>query len=157
MINILIADDEPLVQAGIKSMIDWEAHDMNIVGTATNGAAAYEMIKEYAPEIVITDIKMPVMSGLELAGKCYKEGLTLPVFIILTSYEDFQYAKEALTYHAIDYLVKLELTPEVLAASIKRAKNEVERLRQSAHAAAPAGCGTGISASAAGSPASSCA
>lgn len=138
MINILIADDEPLVQAGIKSMIDWEAHDMNIVGTATNGAAAYEMIKEYAPEIVITDIKMPVMSGLELAGKCYKEGLTLPVFIILTSYEDFQYAKEALTYHAIDYLVKLELTPEVLAASIKRAKNEVERLRQSAQAAAPA-------------------
>ena len=73
MINILIADDEPLVQAGIKSMIDWEAHDMNIVGTATNGAAAYEMIKEYAPEIVITDIRMPVMSGLELAGKCYKE------------------------------------------------------------------------------------
>ena len=69
MINLLIADDEPLVQAGIKSMINWEEYGIHIVGTAANGAIAYDMIQEYKPEIVITDIKMPVMSGLELAQK----------------------------------------------------------------------------------------
>ena len=67
MIKVLIADDEPLVQAGIKSMINWSDLDMSIVGTASNGAIAYNMIQEFNPDIIISDIKMPVMSGLELA------------------------------------------------------------------------------------------
>ena len=64
MIQVLIADDEPLVQAGIKSMINWSDLDMSIVGTASNGSIAYNMIDELHPDIIITDIKMPVMSGL---------------------------------------------------------------------------------------------
>ncbi len=130
MINLLIADDEPLVQAGIKSMLNWEDYDINIIGTATNGAVAYNMIKEHSPEIVITDIKMPLMSGLELAKKCYEEGMTLPVFIILTSYEEFQFVKEALTYQVVDYLVKLELTPEILGESLKRAIGKMSELQK---------------------------
>jgi two-component system response regulator YesN len=110
MINLLIVDDEPLVQAGIKSMLNWANYNINIVGTAANGAAAYEMINEYSPEIVITDIKMPVMSGLELTKKCYEEGRLLPVFIILTSYEEFQFVKEAIVYQVVNYLIKLELS-----------------------------------------------
>jgi two-component system response regulator YesN len=121
MINLLIADDEPLVQAGIKSMLVNGNYDINIVGTAMNGAVAYDMIIEYSPDIVITDIKMPVMSGLELAKKCYEEGRLLPIFIILTSYEEFQFVKEALTYQVVDYLIKLELTPEVLGTALTRA------------------------------------
>ena len=97
MIKLIIADDEPLVQAGIKSMINWEDYNISIVGTASNGAAAYELIREHSPEIVITDIKMPVMSGLELARKCREEGRKLPLFIILTSYEEFNFVKEAIT------------------------------------------------------------
>ena len=73
MIKVLIADDEPLVQAGIKSMINWSDLDMSIVGTASNGAIAYNMIQEFNPDIIISDIKMPVMSGLELAKKCRDE------------------------------------------------------------------------------------
>lgn len=130
MINLLIADDEPLVQAGIKSMLNWEDYDINIIGTATNGAVAYNMIKEHSPEIVITDIKMPLMSGLELAKKCYEEGMSLPVFIILTSYEEFQFVKEALTYQVVDYLVKLELTPEILGESLKRAIGKMSELQK---------------------------
>lgn len=125
MIKLIIADDEPLVQAGIKSMINWEEYGISIVGTASNGAAAYELIREYSPELVITDIKMPVMSGLDLAGKCHEEGRKLPLFIILTSYEEFQFVKEALTYQAVDYLVKLELTPEVLQKAIKQALKRI--------------------------------
>lgn len=125
MINLLIADDEPLVQVGIKSMINWEEHGVHIVGTASNGSVAYDMIREYSPDIVITDIKMPIMSGLELARKCKEENLSLPVFIILTSYEEFDFAKEALSYQVCDYLVKLELTPESLTQALERASKKV--------------------------------
>ena len=131
MIQLLIVDDEPLIQAGIKSMINWEEYNIHLAGTASNGAAAYEMIKEHSPEIVITDIKMPAMSGLELARKCQEEGRLLPVFIILTSYEEFQFVKEAITYQVIDYLVKLELTPEVLGEALKRAIGKISELQAS--------------------------
>ncbi len=129
MIKLLIADDEPLVQAGIKSMVNWEEHGIHIIGTAANGAIAYGMIVEHSPEIVITDIKMPVMSGLELAQKCKEEHRDLPVFIILTSYEEFGFAKEALSYQVTDYLVKLELTPDSLEAAINHALEKVESLQ----------------------------
>lgn len=131
MLNLLIADDEPLVQAGIKSMINWDSYGINIIGTANNGAAAWDMIVEYSPEIVITDIKMPLMSGLDLARKCFEEGMDLPVFIILTSFEEFQFVKEALIYQVSDYLVKLELTPEALVDSLKRAMARVKELQAS--------------------------
>lgn len=135
MIKLIIADDEPLVQAGIKSMINWEEYDISIVGTASNGAAAYELIQEYSPEIVITDIKMPVMSGLELAAKCHEEGRKLPLFIILTSYEEFQFVKEAITYQVVDYLIKLELTPEKLVETLQLTLERVSELQNSLQAA----------------------
>ena len=137
MIKLLIADDEPLVQAGIKSMLNWEEYNVNIVGTAMNGAVAYEMIKEHSPEIVITDIKMPVMDGLELVKKCYDEQMMLPVFIILTSYEEFQFVKEALNYQVINYLVKLELTPEILSKTLKTAIDKVSEIQKSSNTYEP--------------------
>ncbi len=130
MINLLIVDDEPLVQAGIKSMLNWEDYNINIVGTVMNGALAYDMIKKHSPEIVITDIKMPVMNGLDLVKKCHEEHLQLPVFIILTSYEEFQFVKEAINYQVINYLVKLELTPEILAKTLKSAIDKVTEIRK---------------------------
>ena len=84
MIKILIADDEPLVQIGIKSMINWEEFGIEVCGTAMNGQAALKMIEEYAPELVITDIKMPIMNGLELAKKCRNTYGPIPLFIFLT-------------------------------------------------------------------------
>ncbi len=131
MIKLIIADDEPLVQAGIKSMVNWEELGISIVGTVANGSAAYELICEHQPEIVITDIKMPVMSGLELARKCHEEGRELPVFIILTSYEEFQFVKEALAYQVVNYLIKLELTPEVLTQALRQALAKVAELQKS--------------------------
>lgn len=120
MYKLLIVDDEPLVQVGIKSMLPWETMQIEIIGIASNGQAALSMIEENMPDIVITDIKMPIMSGLELARVClerYEE--QQPAFIILTSYEDFELARQALTCRVSDYLVKLELTPEVLRQSIE--------------------------------------
>ena len=121
MIKLLIADDEPLVQIGLKSMLNWADYGIEICAAAMNGAQALEMIEKLMPEIVITDIKMPVMTGLELAKTCRERFGKLPLFIVLTSYEEFQLVKEALSYQVLDYLVKLELNKETLEAVIKKA------------------------------------
>lgn len=130
MIKVLIADDEPLVQIGLKSMIDWNALGMEVCGTASNGDAAYEMILEYRPEIVIADIQMPCSSGLELGKRCMNELGRLPVFLILTSFEEFHYVREALSFRAIDYLVKIDLTPEILTAAVQKAAEQVTLIRK---------------------------
>lgn len=130
MMKLLITDDEPLVQIGLKSMLDWASLGIEICGTAANGEQAYQLVKELKPDIVIADIKMPVMSGLELAGKCYREFGRPPVFIMLTSYEDFHYAREALSFQAVDYLIKLELTPQTLKDAIFHACQTVMEYRK---------------------------
>lgn len=127
MYQLLIVDDEPLVQVGIQSMLNWSELDIEICGTAMNGQAALNMIENIPPDIVLTDIKMPIMSGLELAKICYERyGSLSPAFIILTSYEDFHMAKEALIYQVSDYLVKLELTPESLKESVENVIKKIE-------------------------------
>lgn len=122
MYKLLIVDDEPLVLAGLSSMLNWSELNIEICGTAMNGQLAMDIIDAQHPDIVITDIKMPVMSGLELIKTCrQKYGNEYPAFIFLTSFEDFHMAKEALTAHASDYLVKLEMTPASLKESVLRA------------------------------------
>lgn len=121
MIKVLIVDDEPLVQVGIKSILNWADMNMEICGTASNGQVALKLIEEHSPEIVITDIKMPVMSGLEMIKVCRDTyGTDKPHFIILTSYEDFHMVKEALTYQVSDYLLKLELNAETLKSTLEK-------------------------------------
>lgn len=135
MYKLIVVDDEPLVQAGIRSMLDWSELNIQISGTAMNGQAALKLIEEQDPDFVITDVKMPVMSGLELIRICRERyGSERPLFIILTSFEDFHMVKEAITYQVTDYLVKLELTPEALREAVSRV---TEKIRQSAGKNAP--------------------
>lgn len=131
MYKLLIVDDEPLVQVGIKSMLNWSELNIEVVGTAMNGQIALRMIQDCSPDIVITDIKMPVMSGLELIKACREQyGTEYPHFIILTSYEDFHMVKEAITYQVTDYLVKLELTPQTLTDAIHRVLEQINRSKR---------------------------
>jgi len=129
MIKLLIADDEPLVCVGLQSMLRWEELNIEIIGTARNGRQAAQMIDELRPDIVITDIKMPLKSGLELASECSRKYGRIPLFIILTSYEEFNFVRQALEFQAVDYLIKLEINPESLALSIKRAITILDELR----------------------------
>ena len=131
MIKLLIVDDEPLVQIGIKSMVNWADLGIEVCGASMNGEAALKLIEEYSPEIVITDIKMPKMNGLELAKACRETYGQIPLFIFLTSYEEFQLIKQAMNYQAVDYLIKLELTPDSLTASVRRALERLEEYRAS--------------------------
>ena len=110
MLRVLLADDEPLVLIGLQGMLDWEKLGYTICATARNGKLALEAIEREKPHIVIADIKMPVMDGLALARACREKG-ALPVFIMLTSSEDFSYARSAIEAGVVDYLVKIDLTP----------------------------------------------
>lgn len=126
MLKVLIADDEPLVQIGLKSMIDWNALGFELCTAASNGEEAYRIVEAQMPEIVIADVQMPCCTGLELAKRCRETYGKLPVFIILSGYEDFNYAREALSFQAVDYLIKIDLTPEILTKALLTAKSEVE-------------------------------
>ena len=121
MYRIILIDDEPLILAGIASLINWEDHGCCIVGKATNGHAAIDLILEARPDIVITDIRMPVMDGLEVIETCKDKGCEF-AFIFLTNLEDFQLAKQAVHLGAADYLVKLDLQPQTLIQALDRAK-----------------------------------
>ncbi len=119
--KVIIADDEPLVLIGLQSIIDWQEHDMEIVGTAKNGEQAISLIEKCDPDIVITDIKMPLKTGLEVIEHSINKLHKNPKFIILTSYDEFEFAKKALQLNAVDYLIKLELTSESLLSALKKA------------------------------------
>lgn len=127
MYRIILIDDEPLILAGIASLINWEEHDCRIVGKATNGPEAIDLILDARPDIVITDIRMPVMNGLELIEACREKKCEF-AFIFLTNLEDFQLAKQAVHLGAIDYLVKLDLRPETLIQSLDKAKEHCSRM-----------------------------
>ena len=128
MLRILLVDDEPLVLIGLQGMLEWEKLGYTICATARNGKQALETIEREKPDIVIADVKMPVMDGLSLARTCHERG-PLPVFIMLTSFEEFDYVRQAMGAGVVDYLVKLELTPENLQAALARAAEKVKKER----------------------------
>ena len=129
--KLIIADDEPLVLVGLQSMLDWGKLDIEIVAVVRNGKMLEEAIEQHVPDLVITDIKMPLKTGLEVQKECSEKYGRLPLFILLTSYDVFSFGKEALSYQAVDYFVKLELTEEKLQASVSKALKLLAQLKGS--------------------------
>ena len=125
MYKVLIVDDEPIILSGIKHMIDWKKGNMEVVGTARDGETALHMIETLIPDIVITDINMPNMSGIEVLKES-QSLLPSAVFIMLSCLEEFSLAQEALKYKAVDYILKTDLEEDVLRESLERAKEECD-------------------------------
>lgn len=123
MYQVLLVDDEPLILAGIKFMIDWAKNDCQIADTACNGQQALDKLRALHPDIVICDIAMPVMSGTDLLRYAAKES-PATVFIMLTNHQDFQLAQHSLRYRAVDYLLKSDLDEATLEKSLAHAKAE---------------------------------
>lgn len=111
MLKILIADDEPLVRAGIKSVIPWQQHGFEVIGEAENGLEAYNKIIALKPDILITDIKMPQMDGIELLKTIKKDKIHIQS-IILSCFDEFDMVREAMKYGAKDYILKLSIEPQ---------------------------------------------
>lgn len=105
MFSILIVEDEYLVRQGIRSLVDFESHQIEQVDEAENGLIAWQMVQKNQPDILLTDINMPQMNGIQLAG-LVKEAYPDTHIVFLTGYDDFDYAVSALKLGADDYLLK---------------------------------------------------
>ena len=105
MYRVLLVDDEEDVREGLVVEVDWEALDLRIVGLAENGREALEMAERVEPDVVITDISMPFMDGLELARRL-RERNPLVKLVILTGYDEFDYARQAVSLSVDEYLLK---------------------------------------------------
>jgi len=104
MLNVLIVEDEELIRKGIVLTVDWEALGCRVV-EASNGEEALKAVAEHSPDLIVTDLKMPVMDGIQMLEKLRQDGHQMPV-IILTAYDTFDYARSALRLGAVDYLLK---------------------------------------------------
>lgn len=124
MYKVLIVDDEEAIREGLAYVLDWEEYNAAIVGAASNGKEALELLRIYKPHILITDIRMPVMDGLDLMKEIHKEHLSTRV-IVLSGYDEFTYVREAMKYGAENYLLK-PVDREELSNSIKEIVNELD-------------------------------
>lgn len=123
MFKVMIVDDETIILSGIKSLVNWEEHDCELAATARNGQDALDQMRKIPIDIVLADINMPVMDGMTLMKKASEE-FPNTVFIMLTNLEEFELARQALKYHAVDYLVKSQLEAPMLEKALEHAKTE---------------------------------
>lgn len=105
MYQLLIVDDEPRIREGLQSVIEWENFGIEVAGTAANGVQAYQFIRTNRPDIVLVDVSMPEMTGIELMEACAAL-MAQPEFIILSGYNEFRYVQKAIKLGAVDYLLK---------------------------------------------------
>ncbi len=135
MLKVLLVDDEPMALEALKIAADWEKLGFSICGECGNGEKALKLIEELHPDLVITDIKMPLMDGLELVKRVKSNpDFCGPMFIIVSSYDEFKYAKIAMQYGIQHYLLKpifkdefsevlLKIIPELVKS------NEYKKIR----------------------------
>ena len=120
MWKVMIADDEMYMLEAMEKLIDWEKMDCQLVYKAQNGQELIRQLKSEVPDIIITDIKMPVQSGIEVAKYVYEHMLPTKV-ILLSAYADFEYAQEAIAYDVCGYIVKtsvIEMLPKMIGKAI---------------------------------------
>lgn len=115
MIRMILADDEPVITRGIRKLLDWKTLGIEIIGEYEDGRKALEAIVREQPEIVLLDISMPTMSGVDILKECRAIGSTAAV-VFISGFQDFEYAKAAIQYGAADYLLKPVIREELLKA-----------------------------------------
>jgi YesN/AraC family two-component response regulator len=125
--KVLIVDDEAIIREGMRSMISWEEAGFTELLEAADAHEALELIEARRPDLIITDIFMPEMSGIEFAEKVKDKYPSIQI-IILTGYEKFEYAKEAIRIGVAQYMVK-PLFPEELAAVVREVTSGIEKQR----------------------------
>lgn len=125
MYKVIIVDDEDLIRDGLRTFVKWEQAGFEVVGEACDGNNAFDMIKKFEPHVVLTDIRMPVCTGIELMNKIKDNKLNTKI-VVLSGYDEFEYARSALEAGAIGYLlkpIKLDKLMEVL----KSIKEELDK------------------------------
>ena len=105
MLKVLVVEDEELIRRGIVLAVDWASLGCVVVGEAANGEEALEAVERLSPSLIITDLKMPRMDGIEMLRRLRERG-NMAYVIILTAYDSFEYAQSALRLGAVDFLLK---------------------------------------------------
>ena len=135
MYKVLLVDDEYMITEGLKRLIPFDKWDMEVVATANHADDALDYVREHPVDIVISDVNMPDKTGLEMIGEM-KELLPNAYYILLSSYQEFDYVKKAMNLNVVDYLVKpvdkveLERLLEKIASQLGEQSHEPEILSQ---------------------------
>ncbi|MFE5322030.1 helix-turn-helix domain-containing protein [Paenibacillus sp. NPDC056579] len=119
MKKVLIVDDDHLVRRGFISMMPWREYHLEVVGEAGNGRKALEFLDSHPVDLLITDLAMPLMTGIELM-RTVKERYRHISMVVLTFHQDFEWIQEALRLGAIDYITKVELEHEQMDEVLRR-------------------------------------
>lgn len=127
MYKLYLLDDEPFILEGLKYIIDWEEYGFDVVGTSNNGEDGFNFIKNEDVDLIITDIMMPKMTGLELISNLKKINHNAK-FIVLSAFQEFQYAKEAISMGAENYLTK-PIDEDELIQTIEEVKKKIEKVK----------------------------
>lgn len=127
MLKVFLVEDEMIIRNGVKNNIPWEQEGFTFVGEAGDGELAWPLIKQTKPDILITDIRMPFMDGLELSGLVRKE-LPDTKIIILSGYSEFDYAKQAINLGVANYLLK-PISGEKLLEAVKQVADIIREER----------------------------
>ncbi|RXZ79436.1 response regulator [Paenibacillaceae bacterium] len=128
MWKVLLVEDEPFIRRSLRKQINWHELGYEIIGEADDGQQALEIIREEKPDLVITDIIMPVMDGLELLKQSRQLGFETR-FIMLTCVNEFEYAKEAVEYGASGYVLKLSMSIQSLEKKLLELSAELGKRR----------------------------
>jgi two-component system response regulator YesN len=124
MYKVIIVDDEAVVRIGLKNTINWNEHGFELVGDYANGREAWEAVEKHKPELVISDISMPFMDGLELAGLISAQFPYIKM-IILTGFDEFEYAQQAIRLKVSDFILK-PITAREIRSLLDRVKAEMD-------------------------------
>lgn len=127
MYKVLIAEDEMLVRTGIRASIDWEKFNMYVVDEAADGQTAWELYQQHQPDLVLTDIKMPFMDGIELIRKIRDTGSHTEI-IILSCLDDFALAREAIRLGVSGYILKLTMTTAEMEEILENACHSLDKV-----------------------------
>ncbi len=125
MYRIIFLDDEPITLRMLEDAIDWQKYGISLCGTASDGAEGIALFRQVEPDIVIADIRMPKMDGMEFAHVIRETQKNVKI-LLLSAYAEFEYAQRALTYQISDYLLK-PLDEDKLEAAIARIAHELDR------------------------------
>ncbi|WP_430611489.1 response regulator transcription factor [Enterococcus sp. DIV0876] len=134
--TVLLVDDEATIRDGLKHMIRWEQAGFRLLGEAANGQEALTKIKELQPNIVITDLKMPQIDGIQLTTIIQQQYPEVH-FLVLSSYDDFHYVSQSFKNGALDYLLKPTLTPASLLATLDKISSKITHQQGSVSEQAP--------------------
>ncbi|MFI3176522.1 MAG: response regulator [Eubacteriales bacterium] len=124
MYTVIVVDDEEQLRKALIRKVDWELAGFQVVGEAENGVEALELVAKYEPDLLLTDVKMPFMTGIELA-RAVREIRPTANIVFLSGYDDFSYAQKAIQYNIISYLLK-PISAEELTQELIRIRMQID-------------------------------